>query len=172
MSTTLAKLKTKFSKDRLYRYLLVREIAPTATPRVLGAIGLNPSKANEVENDPTVTRWLSLARREQCSHLLVGNLFAIRSTDRTGVLQCSDPVGADNDYWLLALAQQSHILLASWGADKAVQRFGRDQTVLELLRRYHIWCLGRTSQGHPKHPLYLRSDTPLELYRRPLQRSR
>jgi hypothetical protein len=42
----------------------------------------------------------------------------------------------------------------------------RVDRVLEILYRHHIaaYCLGRTSSGNPKHPLYLRNDTPMEVY--------
>ena len=46
------------------------------------------------------------------------------------------------------------------------------QAVLEregfgkLAERPGILCLGRTDAGLPRHPLYVRGDTPLELFER------
>ena len=43
----------------------------------------------------------------------------------------------------------------------------RRADVCNMLRSYRpaIFCLGRTKAGTPKHPLYIKSVTPLEVYR-------
>ena len=48
-----------FSKDRLYRYALWR-IWDNELPKVL-FIGLNPSTADEVKDDPTIRRCIRYA---------------------------------------------------------------------------------------------------------------
>jgi hypothetical protein len=37
--------------------------------------------------------------------------------------------------------------------------------VIAALDGRTLWCLGLSKHGHPLHPLYLRSDTELVLYR-------
>ncbi|MDJ0713895.1 MAG: DUF1643 domain-containing protein, partial [Prochloraceae cyanobacterium] len=39
----------------------------------------------------------------------------------------------------------------------------RNQTVLEQLANFsNLYCLGITKKGHPRHPLYIRSNEPLK----------
>jgi hypothetical protein len=42
----------------------------------------------------------------------------------------------------------------------------RDKSVRALLRGHRpaIFCLGKTKSGAPKHPLYIKSGTPLETF--------
>jgi hypothetical protein len=39
--------------------------------------------------------------------------------------------------------------------------FDRPRKALELLAGVPLYCLGTTRQGHPRHPLYVRANTPL-----------
>lgn len=70
-----------FSPCRTYRYSLTRTWGGAYTLPPLVAIGLNPSTADEKENDPTITREIDFAQRWGHSGLLKVNLFAYRSTD-------------------------------------------------------------------------------------------
>lgn len=68
----------EFSPDRRYRYILTRRWSPAP---MLGCIGLNPSTADELQDDPTVRRWMGFARRDGFGGIVVGNLFAFRATN-------------------------------------------------------------------------------------------
>ena len=70
-----------------------------------------------------------------------------------------DPIGADNNSWLMYLAAHSGIVIACWGNWKVM---GRDEAVKELVA--DLYCLGTTKLGRPKHPLYLSRETkPIHL---------
>lgn len=146
-----------FSADRLYRYVLWRrwEIAPT-----LVVVGLNPSTADESANDPTIRRCIDFAKTWGCGGLVMLNLYGLRSTDPKGLLGVADPVGPDNDRWLEYCTSRAAIRLAAWGASKQPQA-ARAQHVITTFGPFH--CLGRTKAGHPRHPLYVKGDTPREV---------
>ncbi len=150
----------RLSADRQYRYALWW-IWNKDKPGVL-FIGLNPSTADEREDDSTIQKCVAYGRRWGYGRLYMGNLFAYRSTDR-GQLRCvSNPVGPDNDEWLLKLRDRTAVAIAAWGDDGCLG--GRDKLVYQLLPG--MKCLGVTRAGQPRHPLYLApSLVPID-YRR------
>jgi len=83
-----------FSTDRVYRYALWR-VWDAALPSFV-VIGLNPSTADETENDPTIRRCIGFAKREGCGGLVMLNLFAVRATDPRVMMAHPEPIGPDN----------------------------------------------------------------------------
>lgn len=149
-----------FSPDRAYRYTLVRVWDPSK-PR-LNVVMLNPSTADEVQLDPTVTRVLTRARRDGFGQLVVTNLFALRSTDPTALGKHPDPVGPCNDAHLVEEAHFADRVLVAWGSDRMAK--DRGAQVLALLKDLDLWCLGRTTNGSPGHPLYIAYTRPMVRY--------
>ena len=145
-----------FSADRLYRYALRRI---WSSGPVMSFVMLNPSIANETENDPTIRRCMAFARAAGCAGLAVVNLYAWRSTVPGGLRTAADPVGPDNHRWLACALAQPGPLVAAWGALAERRRVSE---VLELVGRRELQCLGVTAHGQPRHPLYVRADTPLQ----------
>lgn len=137
-----------------YRYSLERRWAETGPTAVF--IGLNPSTADASQDDPTIRREVGFARSWGCARLLKGNIFALRSTDPKALYGHADPVGPENNRTLLLLAAQADHLVACWGAHGELLARGAD--VRKLLAAYQLLAFGLTKAGHPKHPLYLRSD--------------
>jgi hypothetical protein len=148
-----------FSPCRRYRYSLSRVWNPKL-PSVM-FVGLNPSTADEREDDPTVRRCVGFARKWNFGGLILVNLFAYRSTDPASLLQADDPVGPENDEHILASARAAERVVLAWGAKGSL--FDRDQHVLSLLPGAH--CLGFTKEGYPKHPLYLAGNTRARPFR-------
>jgi hypothetical protein len=146
-----------FSPTRNYRYALWRRWEPNA-PYVL-FIGLNPSTADENEDDPTLRRCKRFAADWGYGAIYMANLFALRATDPKEMLEHGDPIGADNDRWLENLARGAGLVVAAWGAHGGHQR--RDDQVKTLLH-CELKCLGKTKSGRPRHPLYIKADKPLE----------
>lgn len=142
-----------FCPCRTYRYSLSRVWNP-GLPSIM-FVGLNPSTADEREDDPTVRRCVGFARQWNFGGLTLVNLFAYRSTDPTGLLEADDPVGPGNDEHILARARAVDRIVLAWGTKGTL--LGRDKHVLRLLPAAH--CLGVTKNGHPKHPLYLAANT-------------
>jgi hypothetical protein len=142
-----------------YRYTLDR-VWDASLPIAL-FIMLNPSTADASEDDPTIRRCISFAKREGCGALTVVNLFALRSTDPGALTAHPDPVGPDNDLHIaLALGKQPEIVIAAWGAHSFAR--ARAEAVTSILAlTWQVNCLGVTKDGDPRHPLYVRGDAPL-----------
>ena len=66
-------------------------------------IGLNPSTADEIQDDPTIRRCIRYAKDWNYGGYIMGNIFAYRSTDPKKLLHIDDPIGRKNDYWLKKL---------------------------------------------------------------------
>lgn len=142
-----------FSPCRQYRYELWRtweDLLDTSRTYAM-FIGLNPSTADESEDDPTIRRCIDFARRWGYSGLCMTNLFAFRATKPDDMLAAADPVGAGNDQHLLHCARSAGVIVAAWGTHGV--HLQRDQAVKRLVPG--LSCLRLTRDGHPGHPLYL-----------------
>ncbi len=137
------------SSCQTYRYAL-RRVWDPSLPTVF-FIGLNPSTADAQTEDPTLRVCLGYARRWGFGSLLLGNLFAYRSTDPAVLKQVADPVGPDNDRWLSTLEAEATLTLCAWGNQKH-SPLGRDRQVLAQLK--DPYCLVQLKTGDPGHPLY------------------
>lgn len=144
----------EFSPCRTWRYVLRRSWAPG---RALGFILLNPSTADETQNDPTIRRCIGYARAWGYGGIVLGNLFALRSTDPAALYSAPDPIGPENNSWLLAIAREvaGGRIICGWGAHGALNH--RGAAVLAMLGRIgaDLQALTQTKDGHPGHPLYL-----------------
>lgn len=160
-----------FSPCRRYRYDLIRSWAPLLVPhceprRQLAVVMLNPSTADESTDDPTIRRVISFAKSWGYGSLVVLNLFALRATDPDVMLAADDPIGPQNDDFLrdyLPRFRDAGLpVLAAWGVHGSHR--GRDTAVLTLVEGVDWRCLGTTKHAYPKHPLYVRADTKLQVY--------
>ena len=142
-----------------YRYALRREWDPDA-PRI-AFVMLNPSTADAAQDDPTIRRCIGFARSWGYGALEVVNLFAWRTTDPQALRRVQDPVGPENDRYILRAGRRARETLVAWGNRGIL--LGRHEAVLRLLLRGReaVHCLGWTQAGHPRHPLYIRADTVL-----------
>ena len=163
MKKAWATTTSLFSSDRVYRYMLERVFDPADSSRLV-VIGLNPSTADEVDDDPTVRRCLGFAEREGKGGLIMLNIFAFRTTDPKQMKEHRRSVGEENNAILAAYCEHyNHQVVAAWGNHGS--HMGRCGFVAGSLKHITpLWCWGRNKTGEPKHPLYLRSDTPLELF--------
>jgi len=136
------------SPCRCYRYALWRRWGPGSYAMF---VGLNPSTADELNDDPTIRRCIGFARAWGYEALCMANLFAYRATKPAVMKKAPDPCGPDNDSTLQELAQNAGVVVAAWGANGTHQ--GRDRAARLLLPSLHYLKL--TKNGHPGHPLYL-----------------
>ena len=150
---------TQFSECEKYRYTLRRDFT-TGRFKVLFVM-LNPSIADACVDDPTTRRAVDFARTGlRCGNYMAVNLFALRSTNPKGLRAVVDPIGLENDAYLLAAAKWADEIVVAWGTGGAYMDRGKQ--VIKLLSDYPLWCLGRTKHGFPCFPLYLARDTQFE----------
>lgn len=101
-----------FSPCRKYRYRLWRRWSDGPTCMWLM---LNPSKATEYFNDPTVERCERRTRKMRFGEIRVCNLFAFRATDPADMKRVEDPVGPDNNRTILDEAKNADMIICAWG---------------------------------------------------------
>ncbi len=146
-----------------YRYMLRR----TWDYRKLRAlfVMLNPSVADAEIDDPTIRSCIRLSKSLGYGSFEVVNLFALRATDPSELERAIDPVGPKNDERIEAALLRCDLAICAWGSHPMA--IGRGRTVRSMMRcrRPAVFCLGTTKSGAPKHPLYIKSGTPLETYR-------
>ena len=143
----------------LYRYRLDRRWGDGPT---CGFIMLNPSTADADMDDPTIRRCIGFAKREGYGGIIVVNLYAFRATSPKDMQAAPFPFGPDNHSHLTDIARAAYYadvpIICAWGAND------QGDTVKAIFREagVRMVCLGRTKDGSPRHPLYVRADQPLE----------
>jgi hypothetical protein len=141
-----------FSDCRKYRYTLWRTWS-SDKPKIM-FLGLNPSTADEVKNDPTVTRCINYARKWGYGGMYMMNIFAFRTTYPVELKKAKDPIGKDNDKWILLISKKVDLCIGAWGNDG--QYLDRSTKIKELVA--NLYCLKVNSSGEPAHPLYLKAS--------------
>lgn len=145
-----------------YRYFL-RRTWDHGKPRVLFVM-LNPSTADAEIDDATIRSCVRLSRNLGYGSFEVVNLYALRATDPAELQIADDPVGPDNDVAIASALGRCDLAICAWGANQMAEN--RAASVRSLLRTHRpaIFCLGKTKAGAPKHPLYIKTGTTLEVF--------
>lgn len=147
------------SADGAYRYDLGRywDDGPTAT-----WIMLNPSTADDQIDDPTIRRCIAFTKSWGLDGMTVVNLYALRSSDPKALLTADDPIGPRNVEFIERHLSAAVFAVAAWGAWDGIAGRARP-SIADIAQFYDVplTCLGTTKAGHPRHPLYVKGDTPL-----------
>lgn len=146
-----------FSPCRQYRYTLTRTWSTQDKPWMF--LMLNPSTADEVVNDPTVSRCQARAKSAGAGGLIVTNIFAWRSTDPQALYGHQDPVGPDNDRAILEMATQAGRVICAWGNHGELAGRGEAVRTMLLGAGCTPYVLALNKGGSPKHPLYVSNKT-------------
>jgi hypothetical protein len=154
-------LKCSFSPCQKYRYDLWRvwkqdESFPFAflDHRYCMFIGLNPSTADDNQDDPTIRRCIQFAKDWGYDALCMTNLFAYRATLPLVMKMQGAPIGELNDETLIKISKNAGIVVAAWGNHGNFM--GRGEQVKKMIPNLHALAVNK--DGSPKHPLYLRAD--------------
>ena len=142
-----------YSDCGLYRYSLTR-IWDSTAPRVMFVM-LNPSTADERQNDPTVERCEQRARRLGYGAFRVTNIFAFRATDPRRMKAAPAPEGPANANVLRTGAAWADHIIAAWGVHGAHLNRGPATAQMLAATGVPLFHLGLSKAGHPRHPLYL-----------------
>ena len=142
-----------FSDCTLYRYELTR-IWDNSKP-IVNFIGLNPSTADEIQDDPTMERCRGYAQRWGYGGFAMTNLFAYRATDPNDLFNFDgDKIGSQNDKFIKKWHNKAEKTIVAWGGDGVHNN--RCHDVLQILG--DVYCLTKLKHGQPGHPLYKSAD--------------
>lgn len=166
MSNLFSKSSAILSECRKYRYFLSRIWGDGG--KYLGWVMLNPSTADSDIDDPTIRRCIRFSRRWGYDGLIVLNLFAFRTPLPDNLRKTPCPVSEPNDFgrnnrFIQWFSNKCVLMVAAWG--RRGKLMNRDKIFVdEVLSGIQLYCLGRNSDGTPKHPLYCRGDLGLVEY--------
>lgn len=141
-----------FAEDRTHRLYLWRRWDSNA-PFVM-FIGLNPSTADEIHDDPTIRRCAGFAKRWGYGGLVMCNAYTLISTD-PHALNTGEPLTREAHLAMRVLRDQCAEAVAAWGALIIQVRTYENRVDRILQDLSPLTCLGITKDGHPRHPLYL-----------------
>jgi len=103
---------------------------------------------------------MGFARAWNFGSMEVVNLFAYRATDYRELFKVNDPIGEENNRFLMQAVERCSTVVLGWGAKGPL--LGRDRQVISLFAGLKdAYCLGITKVGQPRHPLYVKGDTSL-----------
>lgn len=145
-----------FEPNKKHRFALWRfwDVTPP-----LGFVMMNPSIADQVKDDRTITRCIGFAKREGYGGIIVCNLRSDVATNPLDLPSHSPVADAENYRHLKRLFDRCPMVIAGWGTNAV--RFG---DVMPLsLRKQPLYRLGEVNKkdGSPRHPLYLKGTTPI-----------
>lgn len=137
-----------------YRYTLSRIWDPTLP--ILAWCLLNPSTADAMVDDATVRRCIGFARLWGYGGIFIVNMFAFRSRYPKQLRIVDDPVGPENDNYILDTVARFDTVVG-WGGngDSYPDRVRSVTELLEQCYNRRPMCLGTTRTGQPKHPLFI-----------------
>lgn len=150
--------RCEFSDDRSHRYLLERRWGGDGPACMV--IGLNPSAADETQDDPTIRRCIGFAQSLGFPALVMTNLYSLRSTDPAGLFE-DEPTRPENLEHIVTAARTASVVVAAWGATSAPQKRERARQLRKLLADWagvELQALAVCRDGSPRHPLYLHSN--------------
>lgn len=139
------------SDDRQFRYVLSR-VWDEEKPTVM-FIGLNPSTADECEDDPTIQKCIKFAQSWDYGGLYMLNLFAYRTTNPRVLWEVKEPIGNGNDDYIKRYSDGCDKVICAWGNNGDFMQRGK--SILQYVPNAHYLKLNKS--GQPSHPLYLKS---------------
>jgi hypothetical protein len=143
-----------FSECGKYRYALWRIWNPEL-PFVM-FIGLNPSTANQVDDDPTIRRVKRFAKDWGYGGVYMMNCFPfVTAYPKELVFGITEETTFRNYTWLINMSLRCSETIFAWGNFKEL---GKKDTapIIELFPKAK--ALQLNANGSPKHPLYVKAD--------------
>ncbi|WDR03310.1 DUF1643 domain-containing protein [Devosia algicola] len=152
--------------DAQHRQMMRRWLGDNFPQRYALFIGMNPSTADALVNDPTCAREWNFCLREGYQAMMKGNVGDYRATNPKDLLRpdvvASSPANLPT---LLDAALHADLVVVCHGKlNRALVEPARQIVTALSASNISLWCFGINADGSPKHPLYLRLDTPLVRY--------
>ena len=147
--------EAEFSIDKKERYSLNREWDESKNKILY--IMLNPSLADDKNDDPTIRRLINFTKKFNSGGFLVGNIFTT-ITPNPKELDKSKGMSDKNFEELIKLINKVDQIVYAWGSS-----IEEPQLLKKLV--LNPKCFGKNLNGTPKHPLYLPKNSKLITYR-------
>lgn len=147
--------EAEFSIDKKERYSLKREWDKSKNKILY--IMLNPSLADDKNDDPTIRRLINFTKKFNYGGFLVGNIFTT-ITPNPKELDKSKGMSDKNFEELIKLINKVDQIVYAWGSS-----IEEPQLLKKLV--LNPKCFGKNLNGTPKHPLYVPSQTKLINFR-------
>lgn len=147
--------EAEFSIDKKERYSLKREWDKSKNKILY--IMLNPSFADDKDDDPTIRRLINFTKKFNSGGFLVGNIFTT-ITPNPKELDKSKGMSDKNFEELIKLINKVDQIVYAWGSS-----IEEPQLLKKLV--LNPKCFGKNLNGTPKHPLYVPSQTKLINFR-------
>lgn len=160
-----------FNPARTHRFRLWREWDPSKAR--LAWLMANPSTADEAKLDPTLRRCEGFALAWGFGGFEVFNVATFRTPYPDALVEAHRE-GVDvferdrRDTEIAAVAPLVGRAVVAWGAIPLVRDEGPSVARVLALAGVDVVALGRTKDGHPRHPLYMRRDTVPEAWYHPV----
>ena len=150
-------INAELSICKKYRYSLTR-IWDEDKPNVMFVM-LNPSTADEKNDDPTIRRCINFAKDFGAGGIYVVNLFPLRATNPNELLINDSIISEENKNYIKKYSELSSIIICAWGNNKIIKRINKkfNTNVYNQLKLINseLYCLELSKDNTPKHPLYL-----------------
>ena len=163
MKTGVDKMRDMYEGDDQVRFLLGE-----TGDKPLICFGVNPSTADAVKDDPTITRIRKIAEENDCDGWIMLNLYPQRATNPKDMGQkVNGEWFSKNIERINEIFQRYHdaLTLAAWGDAIETRKYLKDslKKIVAIDRNRHWVCRGElTAKGNPRHPLYVADHTPLK----------
>jgi hypothetical protein len=156
-NTLIQQSEAHFSDCEKYRYWLRRDW--DVDKPAISFLMLNPSTANEIDNDPTIERCQRRAISMGYGSMIIVNLFPFRMTD-SSLLNTVDNLLGDNteaDDCILRAVQLSEMTVCGWGKHPLAAPRGNDVAAMLTKEnlQHKVMCLQLNADNSPQHPLYI-----------------
>ena len=146
----------EFSKDKKHRYYLLRK---WSEKEQVVYILLNPSKANDINNDHTINRLILISKNLGYGGFKVVNLYTFITPLRHKLYEKKRKFSTKNKKLILNLIGKHNTVIYGWGATESEPIWLRN-----LVK--NPFCFAVNKNGTPKHPLYLRKNSTLKEFPR------
>ena len=145
----------EFSKDKKHRYYLSRKWSENE--QVLYVL-LNPSKANNIKNDHTINRLITISKNLGYGGFEVVNLYTIINPKRNKLYEKKRKFSEKNKKLIAKLVARHKTIIYGWGATE------NEPNWLSNIVKSPL-CFNINKNGTPKHPLYLKKESTLKKFR-------
>lgn len=150
-----------FDRSRLHRFALAKDWQSRGD----GTMGwcmwlmMNPSTADHMQLDPTLTRCEGYSRRWGYGGMLIANVCSWRCPVPEALARAEAwHLHEANQIAIRALADMADIIVCGWGSCRHVRPHRLPDLSAHAAK---LRALKTNRDGHPTHPLYLRRDLEL-----------